>query len=254
LSSAENFDQARRVSVVTGGAGGLGLGICRSLAESGCHVMIADISGERAAAASMALRDASYASTAFQCDVSSPSDVARLRDEVIGVAGKVDVLVNLAGVVRNAMLSKVTDEDFNATLDSHVVGTMTTMREFGPLMKKRGHGRIVNASSVASLGTLAGASYSAAKGAIEAMSRSIAIELAPFGVTVNCVAPGVIDAGMFLTTPKEFQEHVLSRTPMRRAGRIDEVAACVRFLASEEASFITGQTIFVCGGASIGVF
>jgi 3-oxoacyl-[acyl-carrier protein] reductase len=232
----------------------LGLGISRSLAESGCHVMVVDISGERAGAASTALRATHHMSTAFQCDVSSPSDVARLRDDIIKVAGKVDILVNLAGIVRNAVLSKVTDEDFKATLDSHVAGTMMMMREFGPLMKKRGRGRIVNASSVASLGALAGTSYSAAKGAIEAMSRSVAIELAPFGVTVNCVAPGIIDAGMFLNTPKHFQEDVLSRTPMRRAGSVAEVAACVRFLASDEASFITGQTIFVCGGASIGAF
>jgi 3-oxoacyl-[acyl-carrier protein] reductase len=254
LITPEEHDRSARVSVVTGGAGGLGLGICRSLAEDGCHVMIVDISGERASAASAELRDSNYKSTAFQCDVASPTDVARLRNEIMDVAGKVDILVNLAGVVRNAVLSKVTDEDFSVTLNSHVRGTMMTMREFGPLMKKRGHGRIVNASSVASLGALAGASYSAAKGAIEAMSRSIALELAPFGVTVNCIAPGIIDAGMFHGTPKEFQESVLARIPMRRAGSVAEIAACVHFLTSREASFITGQTIFVCGGASIGAF
>ena len=107
-------------------------------------------------------------------------------------------------------------------------------------------------SSVASYGSTAGASYSAAKGAIEALSRTAAVEWARYNITVNCVAPGLINAGLNLTTPEHFQKAGIERTPMRRAGNPEEVAACFKFLASEEASFITGQTIFVCGGLTIG--
>jgi 3-oxoacyl-[acyl-carrier protein] reductase len=107
-------------------------------------------------------------------------------------------------------------------------------------------------SSVAVLGSLGGGSYGAAKGAIEGLSRAAALEWAGRGITVNCVAPGLIDAGMFQTTPPQFREEGIARTPMKRAGTAQEVADAIAFLASPEASFITGQTLFVCGGLSIG--
>lgn len=254
MPSEKHPARKQRVSVVSGGAGGLGAGICRALGESGSHVVVADLSLDRADAVAAQLIGLGLSAEAVFLDVTDAGQVAATREDIGARHGGVDVVVNLAGVVRNAVLSKVTEDDFHLTWKSHVAGTMVMMREFGALMKKQGHGRIVNTSSIAALGAVGGMSYSAAKGGIEAMSRSAAIELAPFGVTVNCVAPGVIDAGMFLTTPQEFQTQVLTRTPMRRAGRVEEVGACVRFLASEEASFITGQTIFVCGGASIGAF
>lgn len=254
MASKPTETAAAGIGVVSGGAGGLGVGICRALCASGLHVAVVDIARERAEAAAADLRKEGWAATPFQCDVSSEKDVIVLREAVIGQLGGIDVLVNLAGVVRNAVLTRVTQEDLRATLDSHVLGTLLMMREFGALMKKQGYGRIVNASSVAALGTVAGSSYGAAKGAIEAMSRCAAVELAPHGVTVNCVAPGAIDAGMFHTVPQEFRDHVLSCTPMGRFGRAEEVGACVRFLSSKEAGFITGQTIYVCGGASIGAF
>jgi 3-oxoacyl-[acyl-carrier protein] reductase len=116
------------------------------------------------------------------------------------------------------------------------------------MMIQRKYGRIVNFSSIAVLGSLAGASYGAAKGGIEALSRTAAVEWARYGITINCVAPGLINAGLALTTFERSRKAVIAKTPMKRAGEPEEVAACVRFLASEEASFITGQTIFVCGG------
>ena len=254
MSNENGTPRRPQLCVVTGGAGGLGVGVCRELASSGAHVVVADLAGERAEAAAADFRAEGLSAAAMAIDVTDGRDVARARDELVAEYGRVDAVISMAGVVRNAALSKVTDVDFHLTWKSHVAGTMLMMREFGPLMKKQGYGRFVNTSSVAALGTAGSTSYSAAKGAVEAMSRTAAIELAPFGVTVNCIAPGIIDAGMFLSTPQAFQQQVLTRTPMRRVGRVEEVAACVRFLASAEASFITGQTIFVCGGASIGAF
>lgn len=241
------------LAVVTGGAGGIGVAVCRALAQMYVRVVVVDLDADRCRSTAELLRGEGFEASAVACDVSDSEAVAGMRDQVVRDIGTPTILVNLAGVVRNAVLGKITDADFALTMASHVGSTLNTMRAFVPGMKALGYGRIVNTSSIAALGSIAGASYGAAKGAIEAMSRSLAIELAPRGITVNCVAPGVIDTGMFRHTPEKFQEHMLTRTPMKRAGNPQEVAACVRFLASSEASFVTGQTLYVCGGISISV-
>lgn len=244
---------AREVCVVTGGSGGIGVAVCRALAMEGAHVVVVDIAEKRAASAAATLRESEGLSVSHAaCDVSRAHAVNELRGQVLGEFKRIDALVNLAGVVRNAVLTRITDEDFNLTMASHVNGTLNTMRAFAPDMKAQGYGRIVNMSSIAARGSVAGISYGAAKGAIEAMTKSAALELATRGITVNCIAPGIIDTGMFLTIPKHYQEHLLSRTPMGRQGRPDEVAACVKFLASRDASFVTGQVLYVCGGITVG--
>ena len=131
---------------------------------------------------------------------------------------------------------------------------MNMMRAFAPHMKERGYGRIINTSSVAALGSIAGTSYTAAKGAIEAMTRTAAMEFARYGITVNCVAPGIINTGMFQQQPERARNHMLDRTPMRRAGDPMEIAACYRFLSTRDASYVTGQTLYACGGVSVGDF
>jgi 3-oxoacyl-[acyl-carrier protein] reductase len=126
------------------------------------------------------------------------------------------------------------------------------MRAAIPLMRANGYGRIVNTSSIAVRGTVAGGSYGAAKGAIEGLTRSAALELAPHGITVNCVSPGLVDAGIFLSTPVEYREQLVERVPMRRLGTPEDVAGCIAFLASDAASYVTGQTLTVCGGLTLG--
>jgi 3-oxoacyl-[acyl-carrier protein] reductase len=125
------------------------------------------------------------------------------------------------------------------------------MRAIAPGMKRNGYGRIVNTSSVAAVGSPAGISYASAKGGIEGMSRSAAIELARHGITVNCIAPGLVDAGMFLETPDSFRSHLIERIPMGRFAEPGEIASCVAFLASPGCSYVTGQTLLACGGLSI---
>jgi 3-oxoacyl-[acyl-carrier protein] reductase len=242
----------KRVAVLTGAAGGLGVAASRALGRTGVKVVMTDMAPDRAEAAAAGLRSEGIDALGAGLDVTDRVAVDGLVAEIAKRHGRLDILVNLAGVVRNDYLTKLKDEDFDLTLASHVKGTMHCMRAALPIMRARKFGRIVNMSSVAALGAVAGASYGAAKGAIESMSRVAAIESAKEGITVNCVAPGMIAAGMFLTTPQHYQAFNIERTPMKRAGTPEEVAHCIAFFASDTASFVTGQTLFVCGGLSVG--
>jgi 3-oxoacyl-[acyl-carrier protein] reductase len=233
-----------RVALVTGAAGGLGPACCTALTERGLRVIAADLDAEGAAGVARSLDGALGAAL----DVTDANAVATL----IGSLERLDVLVNLAGVIRRAPLAHITNDDFRLTIATHAEGTLNTMREALPHMRKGGYGRIVNASSIAFRGSVAGGAYGAAKGAIEGLTHSAAIELAPHGITVNCVAPGLIDAGIFLSTPERYRNELIDRVPMGRLGSPDDVAACVAFLASDQAGYITGQTLTVCGGLTLG--
>lgn len=240
------------VAVVIGGAGGIGRAVCEALGTEGMHVVVVDLSQDRADEVAAGLAQRSMAATGTACDVTLPDAVVELRKIVLERFGTPSVLVNLAGTVRNDVVAKIQDDDFDATIASHVKSTLAVMRAFIPSMKERKYGRIVNTSSIAARGSIGGGSYGAAKGAIEALSRSAALELARHNITVNCIAPGLIATGLYLTTPKEFREKSLERVPMNRLGTPEDVAACFAFLASERARYVTGQTLTVCGGLSIG--
>jgi len=241
-----------RVALVTGGGGGLGAATCRVLANKGFLVIVCDADGARANECAAGLLKGGLRARAVQLDVTDQAAVTAVADALGNEFGRVDALINMAGIVRNALVAKISDQDFELTLATHVRGTLNCMRAVAPKMRSAGYGRIVNTSSVAVMGSVGGGSYGAAKAAIEALSRTAALEWASYGITVNCVAPGLISAGMFLTVPQEFQESGIARTPMKRAGTAEEVAECIAFFASPQASFVTGQTLYVCGGLSIG--
>lgn len=249
----QRMNSQARVALVTGGGGGLGAATCRVLASKGFYVMVCDADGPRADECAAGLLGESLRARAVRLDVTDQSAVTRLTDALANEFGRIDALVNMAGIVRNALVTKISDQDFELTLATHVKGTLNCMRAVAPKMRSAGYGRIINISSVAVRGSVGGGSYGAAKGAIEGLSRSAALEWATHGITVNCVAPGLINAGMFLAGPQEFQRSGIERTPMKRAGTAEEVAECIAFFASPQASFVTGQTLFVCGGLSIGI-
>jgi 3-oxoacyl-[acyl-carrier protein] reductase len=232
------------VAIVTGAAGGLGPACCEALARRGHHVVAADLDLDGAERVARQLGDA----TAAHLDVTDAGSVRDLAERF----ARIDVLVNLAGVIRRAPLAKIEVGDFRLVLATHVEGTLNTMQAVVPIMRANGYGRIVNTSSIAVRGTVAGGSYGSAKGAVEALTRSVAMELAPAGITVNCVAPGLVDAGMFLSTPEDYRVELAGRVPMQRLADPSEIAACVAFLGSREAGYVTGQTLTVCGGLTLG--
>jgi 3-oxoacyl-[acyl-carrier protein] reductase len=242
-----------RVALVTGAGGGIGLACCEALAQAGMHVIATDIDGAAAAAVDKALNREGLSSSSAVLDVCDREAVESFFNGNEHGAGDISVLVNLAGVIRNALLIKVTDEDFRLTFATHVEGTLNTMRAAFPKMRENGYGRIVNMSSVAAKGAVGGTSYNTAKGAIESLTQTAALEFAKYGITADCVAAGPLDSGMFRTVPLKYQEEIIARIPMGRPGKPEELAQSIAFLASESASYITGQTLTLCGGYTVGI-
>lgn len=239
------------VALVCGGAGALGRAVSLELART-ASVVVADVNADASQDVAQQIQHAGGHAVGVACDLTSSARVDELVQHISDTSGPISILVNLAGAVRNAPLHRLSDEDFTLVQDSHVRTTLNTMRACTPGMRSRGHGRVVNTSSIAALGSRGATAYSAAKGAIESMTRTVALELADHGVTVNCVAPGVIDSGLFLQSTQDFRDLVVGRVPIGRPARPEEVAAAYTFLCSDPASYITGQVLSVCGGLTVG--
>ena len=215
-------------------------------------MIVADLDPGGAARVSKELREKGVSCSPAGLDVTDRAAVQSLIDGVVTQQGSLDIVVNLAGVIRNQTVTRILDEDFALVMATHAGGVLNMLRAVAPGMRERRYGRIVSMSSIAFRGSIAGSAYGAAKGAIIGITQSAAMELAHHGITVNCVSPGLLSAGMFMSTPPEYQERVRERIPMRRLGEPAEIAACVAFLASAEASYVTGQTLMACGGLSLG--
>ncbi|WP_206474081.1 SDR family NAD(P)-dependent oxidoreductase [Dietzia sp. KRD202] len=238
-------------AIVSGGAGGIGIEVVRRFASQGSRVFVFDQSSDASARLDAELGDLRDRVIALTVDVADRDQVDAAVHTVRAECDRLDVLVNMAGAFRSATLRKIGDTDLDDVLSSHVAGTLNTMRAAAPIMTERRYGRIVNTSSITVQGAFGGAVYGAAKGAIEAMTRSVAIELGRHGITANCVAPGYIDAGMFTRMPATFTESAANGLPLGRTGTPDEIASCVAFLASQESSYVTGQVLTACGGATL---
>lgn len=238
-------------AIVTGGAGGIGIEVVRRFAAQGLKVFVFDQSPQALSRLDEEVGGLRHHIVTMTVDVTDREQVDSAVDTVRGHCARIAILVNMAGAFRSASLRKISDSDLDVVLSSHVAGTLNTMRAAAPIMIEAKYGRIVNTSSITVQGAFGGAVYGAAKGAIEAMTRSVAVELGRHGITANCVAPGYIDAGMFTRMPASFTESAASALPVGRAGTPAEIAACVAFLASAESSYVTGQVLTACGGATL---
>jgi len=236
------------VAIVTGGSRGIGRAIVLTLAAAGMEVIFTYRDNAQAAEETMAAASGGKV-TAELVDVRDSSACGALAEKVADRAGHIDLLVNNAGVIRDNPLAALEDEDVRAVLDTNVNGTFNATRAVAPHMVSRRRGKIINISSVSGeKGGRGQTNYAASKGAINAFTRSLAVELAPRGITVNAVAPGVIETEMSREVRERAGDQVLSRILLRRIGRPEEVAHAVWFLASKYADYITGEILHVDGG------
>jgi len=230
-----------RRALVTGGSRGIGRAIAAELARAGAEVVV----GYRSGAGEAAEVAAEIGGRAVQADVSSPEDAVRLVDE----AGELDILVNNAGVTRDGLLARMGDEEWREVIETNLSSVFYTCRAVTRPMMKRRSGAIVNISSVVGVhGNLGQTNYGAAKAGIIGFTKSLARELGSRGVRANVVAPGYVKTRLTDVIPEELQGVMLANTPLGRLGDPEDVAGAVRFLCSDEASFITGEVLLVDGG------
>ena len=241
---------AGRTAFVTGGGQGIGEAIARAFAAEGAHVCVADIDLARAQALAERLGDSAMA---VECDVAKRESVDRAVAAATARLGPIDILVNNAGIIRPAMLHKMTDVQWQAVLDVHLAGTFHCLQAVAPSMMERRYGRVINVTSTAGVqGTIGQINYSAAKAGIVGITMSAARELAPYGVTVNAIAPGAATPMTeTIRTDPRFREKYLARIPLGRWADAAEIAPVVVFFASDAASYVTGQILAADGGMTI---
>jgi 3-oxoacyl-[acyl-carrier protein] reductase len=239
-----------KVAIVTGSARGLGAATARRLAEEGAKVVITDILAEQAQATAAALRADGLAAHCVVADITKAADVQRLVDETLATFGGVHVLVNNAGFPRDKYLVKMSEEDWDLVMTVMLKGAFLACKAVMPRLIEQGWGRIINISSRAHYGNATQANYSAAKAGLIGMAKALAIEEGRYGITVNCVAPGFMETEMVqaLATYETIKERAVQMQPIKRVGRPTDIADAVAFLASERASFITGEVLHVTGG------
>jgi 3-oxoacyl-[acyl-carrier protein] reductase len=239
-----------KVALVTGAARGIGEAIALKLAQEGAHVILADLDIECAKRVERAIEALGRKAKAIQVDVSQRPSVQQLVREAVSIFGKIDILVNNAGIIRRGTFLDHDPEEWDRVLNVNLGGTFNCAKEIVPLMIKQGGGKIVNISSVVGkMGDVASApSYGTSKGAMNTFTKSLARELAAHGINVNAVAPHAIETEMSQEWPAEKRRQIVEAIPLKRLGQPEEVAEAVAFLASDAASFITGQILDVNGG------
>ena len=243
------MDFTGKVAVVTGSARGIGLAIARRFAEAGASVVLCDVSEKQVRESAAQLPGKALG---VKADVTNADDIAALFDATIKAFGRLDVVVNNAGITRDTLMLRMDEKDWDLVLDINLKGAFLVTKAASRIMMKQRFGRIVNISSVVGLTGNAGqANYSASKAGLIGLTKSSAKELAGRGITVNAVAPGFIETEMTKSMPEAAREEFLKRVLISRAGTPDDVAAAVLFLASDEAAYITGQVLTVDGGLTV---
>ncbi len=238
-----------KTALVTGGAKGIGAATAKRLAAEGATVVVADF--DEAAAEETAREVGGHA---VRCDVTKREDVEAAVEAAVAL-GSLDLVVTCAGIIRDNLLFKMTDEDWDAVIDTHLKGTFHTVRAAQKHMVPQQSGKIVLISSTSALGNRGQTNYSTAKAGLQGMTKTLAIELGPYNINVNCVAPGFIATAMTRQTAErvgmpfdEFKAAASEQIPLRRVGEPEDVAGLIAYLCSEDASFVSGQVVYVRGG------
>ncbi|MGD6747603.1 3-oxoacyl-ACP reductase FabG [Streptomyces sp. BH106] len=239
---------ADKTAVITGGAQGIGLAIAKAYVREGAKVVLGDLNLEAAEAAAKELGGPSVAH-AVRCDITEAAQVDALIQAAIDTFGSLDVMVNNAGITRDATMRTMTEDQFDQVIDVHLKGTWNGTRKAAAVMREQKRGAIVNISSLSGkVGMVGQTNYSAAKAGIVGLSKAAAKEMAHHGVRVNAVQPGLIRSAMTEAMPQKAWDQKMAEIPMRRAGEVEEVASVALFLASDLSSYMTGTVLEVTGG------
>jgi len=245
-------DLSGRIAVVTGAGKGIGRAIVEKyLEENAAGVAILEMDGALAAATAAELDPTGEKVLGVPCDVSDFEGVQAAMAKVVEKFGRIDILVNNAGITRDAMFHKMSPAQFQLVVNVHLMGTYNCCQAVIPAMREQAYGRIINISSVNAIGNVGQTNYSAAKGAIEAFTRSLALESIRKNITVNAIGPGMIDTDMFRGIPEDIRLGRIKDHPAQRVAQPSEVANLAAFLASEDASWVTGNIIMCSGGQKL---
>ena len=247
-----------KVAVVTGAAGGIGAAIVREFANNGAKVGIIDLNIDRASMLAAEVIDGGGEAIAVKCDVAYAKEVESAFDQVVKTFGRVDILINNAGITRDNLLFKMTEDDWDTVMDVHLKGSFLCAREAQKYMVANKYGKIVNLSSTSALGNRGQVNYSAAKAGMQGFTKTLAVELGPFGINVNSIAPGFIETEMTKATAdrmgvpfEAMSQRIVEGLAIKRAGQPEDIANVAAFLCSDESSFVTGQVIYVSGKPSV---
>jgi 3-oxoacyl-[acyl-carrier protein] reductase len=244
-----------RVAFVTGGSRGIGKAIVQLFAEEGAKVAIIDLNEEALSETTRELKEKGYEVYSKVANVTDASQVESAVKEVVDTFGSIDILVNNAGVIRDNLLFKMTDSDWETVMDVHLKGSFYCARAAQKYMVEKKYGRIINISSTSALGNRGQANYATAKAGLQGFTKTLAIELGKYGITANAVAPGFIETDMTKETARRigisFEDLInasVSKIPVGRSGKPSDVAHAVAFFADEKSSFVNGQVLYVAGG------
>lgn len=240
-----------RVALVTGSGGGIGEVVAKTLSQNGAKVVINDVNVEKVLKVADDIKAAGGDVIGIAADISKRDQVQDMIKRTVEEFGSIDILVNNAGIAKDKGFLKMTEEDWDSVLNVNLKGMFNTCQAAVSHMREKKYGRIINISSRAWLGWPGQANYSASKGGVVSLSRTLSLELAKYKITVNCIAPGIIRTPLFDTLSEETQKNLLALQPVGRIGEPEEIAYGVMFFASGDSNYVTGQTIFICGGKSI---
>ena len=239
-----------RVALVTGGGRGIGAATAELFASEGAKVVVSDMDEAPAREVADPIKG-----LAIACDVTKREAVESMVERTVKELGRIDVLVTCAGIIRDNLLYKMTDDDWDAVIDTHLKGTFLCARAAQKHMVEQKSGKMVFLSSTSALGNRGQTNYSAAKAGLQGMARTLAIELGPYNINVNAVAPGFVETRMTRATAERmgvdyetFKMGAASQIPLRRVGQPSDIASVIGFLCSDEAGFVSGQTVYVRGG------
>lgn len=244
---------ADRVAFITGSGGGIGAATAKRFAGEGAGVVLNDVAADNAAKVLQEIEQAGGKGILVEGSVTSKSDVQAMVAKIISTFGKIDILINNAGITRDALAKKMTEEQWDQVLNVNLKGTfLCAQAVFGP-MSERKYGKIINTASIGAYGNPGQANYAASKAGVIGLTYTLALEYARYNINVIAVSPGATKTAMTAGMPPEALEKVLSGIPLKRMAEPEEIAGLHAFLASDEASYITGQVIFMDGGITVGL-